>query len=54
MQKDGTCKSYLNIRCADWRDYADSWDKYKQKKYVEECMAQDCVQSMESGKDTPG
>ena len=54
MQSDGTCKSLLNIRCADWRDKADTFAAAKQKTYIEECMAQDCVQSMESGKDTPG
>jgi hypothetical protein len=54
MQQDGTCKSKLNIRCADWRDEADTWSSYKQKDYIEKCMAQDCVQSMESGSDTPG
>ena len=47
MQQDGTCKSLLNIRCADWRDKAHTWASYKQKDYIEKCMAQDCVQSME-------
>jgi hypothetical protein len=52
MQADGTCKSRLNIRCGDWRDGADSWAAAKQKDYIEKCMAQDCVQSLESG--SPG
>ena len=47
MQQDGTCKSKLNIRCADLRYQADTWNSYKQKDYIEKCMAQDCVQSME-------
>ena len=51
-QNDGTCKSMLNIRCSDWRDGADSWEAAKQKEYIEKCMAQDCVQSLESG--SPG
>ena len=44
LQNDGTCKSILNIRCADWRDEADTWALYKQKDYIEKCMAQDCEQ----------
>jgi len=54
MQSDGTCKSLLNIRCADWRDGADNWAAAKQKDYISKCMAQDCEQSMETGSDTPG
>ena len=54
VQSDGTCKSKLNIRCANWRDQADTWAAAKQKNYLEQCMAQDCVQSLESGPDTPG
>ncbi len=52
MQADGTCKSGLNIRCGDWRDGADNWAAAKQKDYIEKCMAEDCVQSLESG--SPG
>jgi len=54
MQSDGTCKSLLNIRCADWRDKADTFAAAKQKDYMQQCMGQDCVQSLESGSDTPG
>ena len=54
MHKDGTCKSLLNIRCADWRDKADTWQASKQKDYISKCMAQDCEQSMEVGEDHPG
>ena len=48
------CSSLLNIRCADWRDKAHTWAASKQKDFIEKCMAQDCVQSLESGSDTPG
>ena len=54
VQSNGPCKSLLNIRCADWRDKADTWTAYKQKDFIQQCMAQDCVQSLESGSDTPG
>ena len=54
IQADGTCKSMLNIRCADWRDKADTWRDSKQLDYIQKCMGQDCEQSMESGSDTPG
>ena len=54
MQADGTCKSMLNIRCANWRDQADTWRDSKQLDYIQQCMGQDCEQSMESGSDTPG
>ena len=43
----GDCKFLINIRCADWRDQADSWNKAKQMEYLYKCMAQDCVQSLE-------
>jgi len=53
-QSDGTCKALLNIRCADWRDKADTFSKSKQLDYIQQCMGQDCEQSMETGSDTPG
>jgi len=34
------CKSLLNIRCADWRDSADTWAPTKQEKFYAACMAQ--------------
>jgi len=39
----------LNIRCADFRDYAFTWAQSKQVDYLEQCMGQDCVQSLEGG-----
>ena len=54
MQADGSCKSMLNMYCGQWRDSADTMSSSKQKKNLEMCMAQDCQQSMESGRDTPG
>ena len=39
----------LNIRCADYRDYAFTWMKSKQIEYLQQCMMQDCVQSLEGG-----
>lgn len=47
MNKEG--KSLLNIRCANWRDYHHTWAETKQKDYYANCMAQDCVQSLEGG-----
>jgi len=37
----------LNIRCADWRDKADTFAEAKQITFLTECMQQDCVQSLE-------
>ncbi|EKX53688.1 hypothetical protein GUITHDRAFT_100664 [Guillardia theta CCMP2712] len=47
-------KSLLNIRCADWRNQRGSFAPGKQKEYYAKCMSQDCVQSLESGQETPG
>jgi len=51
-------KSLINIRCADWRDKHHTWSENKQKDYYANCMAQDCVQSLEGGNankpDQPG
>jgi len=46
--------SFLNIRCADFRDKYKTFSVNKQKEYYSECMSQDCVQSLESSKDNPG
>jgi hypothetical protein len=43
----GDCKFMLNIRCADWRDDAATYNKAKQEAYLSQCMSQDCVQSLE-------
>ena len=51
---DATGKSLINIRCANWRDKKETWSKSKQIEYYSKCMAQDCVQSLESGDSTPG
>jgi hypothetical protein len=51
---NGKGKSLINIRCANWRDQKQTWQKSKQIEYYSKCMAQDCVQSLESGDSTPG
>ena len=47
-------RSFLNIRCANFRDKYQTWAVNKQKDYYSKCMSQDCEQSLESGKDNPG
>ena len=47
-------RSFLNIRCANFRDKYQTWSVNKQKDYYSKCMSQDCEQSLESGKDNPG
>ena len=54
MQPGGTCKSLINMHCSSWRDSADTWAASKQLQFMEKCMSQDCEQSLEAGKDTPG
>ena len=44
----------LNSRCANWRDYANTWAAAEQKDNIEKCMAQDCAQSLKSGSGMPG
>jgi len=51
---NGQGKSILNIRCANFRDSAQTWASTKQIEYYSKCMAQDCVQSLESGDSNPG
>jgi len=46
--------SMLNSRCATFRDTAASSGTFVQLEDYSKCMAQDCVQSMETGDDTPG
>ena len=43
-------KSLLNSECAKYRDHRDNYNFVKQLKTYAKCMAQDCVQSLETGK----
>jgi len=55
LKRSGYCKSYLNSRCSDWRDSAHLWRQSKQIEKMEDCMKQDCEQSLRNGGETePG
>jgi cysteine-rich repeat protein len=45
----GDCKFLINIRCADWRDSGNTYNKAKQEDYLSKCASQDCEQSLEPG-----
>ena len=54
MKNSGYCLSYINIKCSEWRDSAHTWPADKQVTMLERCMKEDCEQSLETGKYTPG